>query len=81
MQMANTEPQNCWEFWNCRKEILEKCTTSTMNSGKRCWMIAESITINTEKCPKLQNKFKDCWECPWFIKLNPNFLTEGKYGF
>jgi hypothetical protein len=61
------EAKNCWEFWACLKEIREKCPAYLTNSGRECWAVAENY------CPRIKRKFKHCWDCPWFKKLNPGF--------
>ena len=63
------EPQNCWEFWNCQKEVRAKCPAYITDSGRDCFDLAENF------CPRLKKEFKNCWECPWFkkLQLNPDF--------
>ena len=70
--MSKKEPQNCWEFWNCDISVRKECPAYTTDSGRECWYIAGSFH-NYPNCPKVKNKFKACWECPWFKKLNPDF--------
>lgn len=67
------EPQYCWEYWNCLEEVRDKCVAYTSASGKECWMIVGSNVVEFDQCPKLKNEFKDCWECPWFQMMNPDF--------
>jgi hypothetical protein len=57
------EPGNCWEYWDCPKEIRENCPAYTTDSGKDCFNLAKDF------CPKLKNDFDHCWECPWYMKL------------
>ncbi len=59
------EPQNCWEFWNCSQEIRVKCPAYVTHSGKECYNLAECF------CAKVKKDFKHCWECPWYLKINP----------
>ncbi len=68
-------PQNCWEFWNCPKEIRENCLAYKLNAGKECWCFAEDFKPSP-LCPKVQHNFEHCWDCPWFKKLNPDFHKE-----
>jgi hypothetical protein len=64
--MTKKKPQNCWEFMKCDINVRKKCPAYTLNSGKECWFLASRF------CPFLKEKFKSCFECPWFKKLNPN---------
>ena len=66
-------PENCWEFWNCSRDTRESCMAYQADSGKECWMIVGSISTKTKFCPKIDRDFKHCWECPWFLKMNPGF--------
>ena len=59
------EPQSCWEFWNCPKEVRDECPAYTTNSGKECFYLAEHF------CPRLKTEFKSCSECPWYKKMKP----------
>lgn len=65
--MNKEEAKNCWEFWNCPPEIRENCPAYQTNSGQECWLVAKDF------CPRRKTKYKHCWECPWFQKLNPDF--------
>ena len=61
--------QNCWEFWNCPKEVRDQCEAYTSNCGRECWMVVGHIVTKFKKCPKLSNVYKNCTECPWYKKL------------
>ena len=70
--MANKETaNNCWEYWDCPKDVKEKCPAYTTNSGKECWMLTIHFTTQETNCPKTTHKYKYCWECPWYKKMNP----------
>ena len=62
--------ENCWEFWNCSKDVRDQCAAYTSDFGKECWMVAGHIATKLQKCPKILNEFKNCLECPWFKKLH-----------
>lgn len=62
------QPKNCWEFWNCPQEIKKKCPAFQTDSGQECWLVAQNF------CPYLKKKYRYCWECSWFQKLNPNLM-------
>jgi hypothetical protein len=66
------ESQNCWKFMKCDIKVRKQCSAYKSDSGRDCWMVAGSGNKNPE-CPKVKNKIMDCWECPWFKKINPNF--------
>ncbi|MBU1132374.1 hypothetical protein KKC32_03980 [Patescibacteria group bacterium] len=55
--------------------MRKKCAAYTTDSGRECWMLAGSFN-KAPNCPKLKQHFKDCWECPWFLKMNPSFKDE-----
>jgi len=61
------EPQNCWEFSNCSKEIREKCKAYKRKLGKVCWLIGSDIDTGCY----CYNKYDGCINCPWFKKNNP----------
>ncbi len=65
-------PRNCWEFWCCEEEIREKCDAYLMRYGDGCWTVAGLREANAETCPRITHGIRDCWECVWFQKLNPN---------
>ncbi|MBR9704900.1 hypothetical protein GOV12_05790 [Candidatus Pacearchaeota archaeon] len=66
------EAKNCWEFEKCPKDVRDKCPAYKYNSGRECWFIAGSSSQKDRYCPKLRNKIKNCWDCEWYKKLNPN---------
>lgn len=71
--MGNKELKNCWEFWGCPEEVKSACVAYVTASGRECWMVVGSNVTAFEKCPKAQEDYKNCWECPWFKNLNPGF--------
>lgn len=75
LHMATTskedEPQNCWEFLECPKEIRDKCTAYQRNLGDTCWFITE----NTGKGCYGYDKHDGCFNCPWYKKNNPDWET------
>ncbi len=58
--MPDNGPQNCWEYWNCPKEISEHCLVYKEKAGRRCWEVSGNF------CPKLKND----WDCRWYNRLN-----------
>ncbi|MDF1498103.1 MAG: HAMP domain-containing protein [Patescibacteria group bacterium] len=64
------EPQNCWEYWNCKKDIRENCESYKTNSGKECWLVASG------QCPRSKERgIKDCQNCSWYKIINKsNYL-------
>jgi hypothetical protein len=62
-------PQNCWEFWDCPKEIKDPCPAYINDFGKKCFFIADDYCLSVKK------EFKDCYECPWF----KNIFSTGSY--
>jgi len=69
--MVSKEKKNCWDFWNCEDKVRKNCAAYTSDSGRECWMVVGNSGNNA--CPKLNGTFKNCLECPWFSKLNPDF--------
>jgi len=69
--MSKKKPQNCWEFWNCDRDVKKRCPAYENDSGRECWLIASSFKAHGS--PKVKNKFESCFDCPWFKKLNPDF--------
>jgi hypothetical protein len=70
--MGKRNAKNCWEYWNCKIEVREKCPAYLTDSGQNCWYVAGSYN-KFPNCPKVKKLFIACWECPWFKKFNPNF--------
>ena len=60
------EPQNCWEFYDCSEEAKEKCLVFQNDMGKECWFVCNIKEINN----KNTEKFKNCFECDWYKKIN-----------
>ncbi|OGF26430.1 hypothetical protein A2331_05865 [Candidatus Falkowbacteria bacterium RIFOXYB2_FULL_34_18] len=63
----DNDTQNCWEFFCCDKRAKKECPAFQNNSGRECWIIASTFQSENKK------KFKYCWNCPWFKKLNLKF--------
>ena len=64
------EPQTCWEFMKCPKEIRENCKVYWHGIGiKECWLLIENIA---EGCYAYK-EHGACTDCPWFKKHNPDF--------
>lgn len=57
--------ENCWDFWDCPKEVRDECPAYKTNSGRDCYDLA------AEFCPRLNTEFKFCWECTWYKKIKP----------
>ena len=56
----------CWDFFECRKEDMEKCPAYVENCGAHCWLVAASSTdiINSGGGA---NGVKHCFNCDFFI--------------
>jgi hypothetical protein len=57
------ESQNCWEFWECQKDIKDLCPGYAIDSGKKCFSVA------AEYCLRVKKEFNECWDCPFFKNL------------
>ena len=66
--LSEKEPENCWEFMKCPKEIREKCDAYILNSGDECWFLSDI----KNSCLR-RKKGESCLDCPFFKKHNPNF--------
>jgi hypothetical protein len=72
INMNKKKPQNCWEFWNCSKKEGGQCPAYISDSGRECWMVAGHTVTELKKCLRLTTKkFKTCFECHWYKKMNP----------
>jgi len=67
MNETKAKCNNCWEHRDCPSNVKSKCQAYQTDSGNECWFLAK------EFCPSLKDNFNNCWECPWFKKMNPNF--------
>lgn len=65
--MDTKQPQNCWEFQNCPKDIRDNCPAYKMKLGRKCWAVASNVK---EGCPKTYRGFSYCCDCLWFKKMN-----------
>ena len=63
-------PDNCWEYWDCTKDVRDVCPAYTLDSGMDCFDLAKDF------CPKLEKEFKHCWECPWYKKIKSDTESE-----
>ncbi len=62
---------NCWDFWNCKKEIRDNCPAYLTDSGRSCWIVSAG------RCPRLLERgFEDCTKCPWYKRLNKDEKKE-----
>ena len=57
-------PDNCWEYWECPKEMRDIWPAYVLDSGKNCFNLAKDF------CPKLEKDFKHCWEYSWYRQIN-----------
>ncbi|MBW6441217.1 methyl-accepting chemotaxis protein [Patescibacteria group bacterium] len=65
-------PQNCWEYWDCKKYIRENCEAYKTDSGKECWLVAAG------HCPRSKERgVKDCQDCRWY-KINNKIINNNK---
>ena len=70
--MAIKDCKNCWDFWKCPVDRKENCHAYKADLGDKCWIVVGHPVGLSNKCPKLINNFKSCFECPWFKKMNPD---------
>lgn len=68
--MRKEQAKNCWEFWGCSSADRDNCLTYINRSGKECWLLANTFSGFTDK--EKSRKFNNCWDCPWFKKMNKN---------
>ena len=59
------DPQNCWEYMKCPKNLRDKCEAYTEGYGKECWLLPK---YNLKGCPAHPDS---CFNCPWYKKNNP----------
>jgi len=64
---------SCWEYWGCSEEIRNGCKSYVSDSGHECWFVTGSLTYQYNRCVRLKNEYKKCWDCPWFKMNNPGF--------
>ena len=57
------EPKNCWEFWDCPKDIRDQCPAFLTYHGDECYNFAENY------CQRPNMDFQRCEECPWYKKI------------
>ena len=64
-EFTENEPQNCWEFMECQKEIREECIVYETDPRGECWF----LMVTKNGCPASKNK-DGCFGCDWFKKHN-----------
>jgi len=58
------DPQNCWEYMKCPKNLRDKCEAYTEGYGNECWLLPK---YNLKGCPAHPDS---CFNCPWYKKNN-----------
>jgi hypothetical protein len=71
-ELINKQPQNCWEFHKCLKEVKEKCIVYKKRQGRECWRI---IKTSTEGCPEMKKNDGSCFNCSWYKKVGYEFIS------
>ncbi len=61
--VGNISHSNCWDFWECPLERRNECPAYKFNAGRECYDVASNY------CPRVGRDFVNCWECPWYKKL------------
>lgn len=64
--MDDNHFEYCWDYWHCSQETKEKCAVHATNAGRWCWQVESFMH------PRVDRNFKNCWECPWFARNNPD---------
>ena len=59
--------ENCWEFINCPEKVRNNCDVYKLDAGNECWLMCKT----NESCGLCKNK--ECFDCEWFKKNNPDF--------
>ncbi len=67
MNDFNDNAENCWEYWNCPKDVRFICDAYKLNFGTKCYLVAPNI------CPRRKTEYEYCWKCPWCKKVAPVF--------
>ncbi|MDP3732273.1 MAG: hypothetical protein Q8R31_04510 [Candidatus Omnitrophota bacterium] len=64
--MPKQEAKTCWDYWECKPEVREKCPA--FKSSKPCWYIA----INY--CGRVSGKYgvEKCFTCEWYRLKHPS---------
>lgn len=73
--MLKEEAKTCWEYWECKVEIKEKCPA--YKSEKPCWHVAGQY------CGRVIDKhgIEKCFSCEWFRLNHPRrYRTRPKTG-
>jgi len=73
MTNKEKETQNCWDFFDCPKELREKCFAFIYKSGKNGWLVIDNHIGYSRR-----NKKEKCLDSPWLIKNNPKLKNFSK---
>ncbi|KJR43216.1 two component signal transduction response regulator [Candidatus Magnetoovum chiemensis] len=72
---ARKKKVECWEFMNCGYNSYSKCDAYTKKAGRRCWLVAGSLSGSNPCCIKVKTKeFSSCKECGFFSKIKKGMI-------
>jgi hypothetical protein len=65
---AKAEREQCWQFMRCPKDVFSRCPAFERKSGRRCWLIAGTLSGGAPYCIYCK-QIKSCKECRFYIKI------------
>lgn len=60
--------RNCWQYMNCPPDVQKECDALIKKAGRRCWLVAGSLSGNTKQCLFNQRGIH-CKSCNFYIKV------------
>lgn len=65
---VKTERIKCWEYMKCDTQICQNCPAYTKLAGRRCWLVAGTLSGSRSECVYCKN-ISSCKECDFYIKV------------
>lgn len=59
--------QNCWEYWNCKKELQAQCPIFNSEDLKKRRLYTDNLQVFDWVRPR--RDFDDFIDCPWHKRM------------
>ena len=73
--MKNAKAKNCWDYWDCPKDVKKGCPTYHAGKGAECWLLGASYQPESSPCKKIRG-ILDCIHCEWYKKMNNATMSD-----
>jgi len=59
--------QNCWEYWDCPKELQVQCPVFNLDEGRKCRLYTDNLKVFDWARPR--RDFDSCLDCSWYQRM------------